>query len=118
VVIAGMWYAELAAHVCRKDRSIMSTQPSSIALAGPNGEALVRKTPGVCGGDACIRETRIMVWLLVAYMRDGVTDESLLENYPSLEPVDLRAAREYYANHKAEIDEAIALNESEDDEEV
>ncbi len=25
----------------------------------------IQKTPGVCGGDACIRETRIPVWVLV-----------------------------------------------------
>jgi uncharacterized protein (DUF433 family) len=98
--------------------SMMSTQPSTVVLAGPNGEALVRKTPDVCGGDACIRETRIMVWLLIAYMRDGLTDESLLENYPSLVRADLHAAREYYASHRAEIDEAITLNESEDAEDV
>ena len=25
----------------------------------------IQKTPGVCGGDACIRQTRIPVWVLV-----------------------------------------------------
>ncbi|HLW67594.1 MAG TPA: DUF433 domain-containing protein [Gemmataceae bacterium] len=37
----------------------------------------VRKTPGVCGGDACIRNTRIPVWLLVAWMKDGLNDERI-----------------------------------------
>jgi len=25
----------------------------------------IEKTPGLCGGDACIRQTRIPVWVLV-----------------------------------------------------
>ena len=25
----------------------------------------IQKTPGLCGGDACIRQTRIPVWVLV-----------------------------------------------------
>jgi uncharacterized protein (DUF433 family) len=42
---------------------------SEVVLHGRNGEALVQKTSGVCGGEACIRDTRIMVWLLVSLMR-------------------------------------------------
>src|SRR6516164_3303067 len=31
----------------------------------------VQKTPDVCGGDACIRRTRIPVWLLVRHRQLG-----------------------------------------------
>jgi hypothetical protein len=31
----------------------------------------IRKTPGVCGGGACVGRTRIPVWLLIAYLNDG-----------------------------------------------
>ncbi|MCU0542788.1 MAG: DUF433 domain-containing protein [Oscillatoriaceae cyanobacterium Prado104] len=34
----------------------------------------IQKTPGVMGGEACIRQTRIPVWLLVSYRRQGASD--------------------------------------------
>src|SRR5205823_922299 len=34
----------------------------------------ITKTPGVCGGDACIRGHRIPVWVLVGYRRLGLPD--------------------------------------------
>jgi uncharacterized protein (DUF433 family) len=84
---------------------------SQVVLAGPAGEPLIRKTPDVCGGDACIRETRIMVWLLVALERQGMTDAELIENYPGLTGDDLRAAWEYARLHPEEVEEAITANE-------
>ncbi len=71
----------------------------------------IEKTPNVCGGDARIANTRIPVWLLVAYRRDGVPDERLLEFYPSLTLGDLAAAWWYYAQHGPEIDAAIQSQE-------
>lgn len=91
---------------------------SEVVLAGPNGEALVRKTPDVCGGEARIRNSRIMVWLLVSFMRQGMTDGELLANYPTLTAEDLDAARVYYRQHPDEIDEAIAANENDEDEDA
>lgn len=35
---------------------MLNTFESRIVLTNPRGEALVRKTPNVCGGDACIRK--------------------------------------------------------------
>src|SRR5437764_9443175 len=92
-----------------------NTAQSQVMLAGPGGEPLIRKTPGVCGGDACIRETRIMVWLLVALKRQGLTDATLLENYPGLTGRDLEAAWEYARLHPEEIEEAIAADERDED---
>ena len=40
----------------------------------------VQKTPGVCGGHACIRNTRIPVWVLVSLRQQGANDRELLEN--------------------------------------
>ena len=77
------------------------------------GELLahISKTPGVCGGDACIRNTRITVWLLVAMKSDGVSDEEVLADYPELTADDLAAASEYYRQNKDEIDAAMAEQE-------
>jgi uncharacterized protein (DUF433 family) len=91
---------------------------SEVVLTGPGGEPLVRKTPGVCGGEACIRDSRIMVWLLVSFMRQGMTDAEIHSNYPTLTTADLDAARVYYRQHPEEIDAAIAANERDDDEDA
>ena len=75
----------------------------------------VTKTPGVCGGDACIHGHRIPVWVLVGYRRLGKTDADLLRAYPSLTPADLEAAWEYAAANPEEIDRAIRDNEEGED---
>lgn len=95
---------------------MIHAQRSEVVLSGPNGEALVQKTPDVCGGDACIRNSRIMVWLLVAFKNGGMSEHDLLENYPTLSSTDLAAAWEYYRQHPQEIDEAIRQNEQDEDE--
>jgi uncharacterized protein (DUF433 family) len=71
----------------------------------------IQKTPGVCGGDACIRNTRITVWGLVSYRKLGLSDQRILEAIQGLTPEDLTAAWDYYGKNKEEIDEAIRLNE-------
>ncbi|HMF16217.1 MAG TPA: DUF433 domain-containing protein [Gemmataceae bacterium] len=90
------------------------TKNSQVVLSGAGGKCLIRKTPGVCGGDACIRSTRIMVWLLVDLKHQGASDQEILEGYPTLTPEDLQAAWEYYRQHPQEIDDAIAGQEDED----
>src|SRR5438445_6290418 len=67
----------------------------------------VTKTPGVCGGEPCIRNTRHTVAGLVEWKRQGLTDERILEHHPDLTQADLDTAWEYYANHRDEIDQAI-----------
>ncbi|MBY0522404.1 MAG: DUF433 domain-containing protein [Gemmataceae bacterium] len=86
----------------------MRTQKSEGVLFGPNGEALIRKTPGVCGGDACIRMTRIPISTLVEARQQGATDQRLLESFGvSLTQADLDAAWVYYKQHQQEIDREI-----------
>jgi uncharacterized protein (DUF433 family) len=72
----------------------------------------VQKTPGVCGGRACIRNARITVWGLVNSRRLGADDKQIPENILGLTPDDLQAAWAYYAEHTAEIDEDIRDNEA------
>jgi uncharacterized protein (DUF433 family) len=72
----------------------------------------VQKTPGVCGGRACIRNTRITVWGLVNSRRLGAADEQILKNIVGLTPDDLDAAWEYYREHSAEINADIRDNEA------
>jgi len=67
----------------------------------------IRKTPNVMGGDACIRETRIPVWLLVSCRRLGLSEAKLLENYPGLSATDLANAWAYAAAYPDEIEITI-----------
>lgn len=71
---------------------------------------MIVKTPGVCGGDACVRGTRIAVWILVRSRQMGRSDGQILEDYPQLTQGDLRAAFAYALAHAEEIDRAIQDN--------
>lgn len=87
------------------------SKSSAVVLSGPHGEALIRKTPGVSGGDACLRSTRIPVWLLAEYRRLGMADDKILESYPGvLDQADLDAAWAYQAAHPREIEQALWHN--------
>jgi len=74
-------------------------------------DSTIERTPGVCGGDARIRGTRIPVWLLVGYRKDGVSDIELLDMYPSLTLSELSAAWWYYARHHDEVEQSIREQE-------
>ncbi|BAU08314.1 DUF433 domain-containing protein [Fischerella thermalis CCMEE 5330] len=77
-------------------------------MSQPTQKNLIQKTPGVCGGNARIRDTRITVWTLVSFRQQGASEEELLRNYPGLTPQDLEAAWSYYQEHLQEIDQLIA----------
>jgi uncharacterized protein (DUF433 family) len=71
----------------------------------------IHKTPGICGGAARIRDTRIPVWTIVAYQQQGAPNSELLYNYPGLTLQDLQAVVNYYELNREEIDRQIAENE-------
>ncbi|MCL1467612.1 DUF433 domain-containing protein [Argonema galeatum] len=73
----------------------------------------IEKTPGVCGGSACIANTRIPVWVLVDARRLGITESQLLDDYPTLSAVDLVNAWNYAEAFPDEIETAIQENNEE-----
>lgn len=73
-------------------------------------KTFIRHTPGVCGGEACIRMTRIAVWMLEEARRAGASDAELLADYPDLTRGDLEAAWQYVSTHAEEIENAIRAN--------
>ena len=75
----------------------------------------ITKTPGVCGGDACIRGHRIPVWCVVGLRQLGASDAKILDAYPSITFEDLEAALDYYATNREEIDRNIRENEEDED---
>ena len=72
----------------------------------------IEQTPGVCGGDPCIRETRIPVWVLERGRQLGYTEAELLTDYPSLQAQDLVNAWSYVRAHPKEIEQQILENEN------
>ena len=75
----------------------------------------ISKQPDRCGGEACVRDTRITVWGLVSYRQLGMIDAAVLKAVQGLTPADLEAAWEYSAANVDEIDRAIRANEEGDD---
>lgn len=75
-------------------------------------DSRITKTPGVCGGDACLRGTRHTVWGLVESHKQGATDKQILQSHPSLTQEQLNAAWDYYRANPMEIERAIWENEA------
>jgi uncharacterized protein (DUF433 family) len=67
----------------------------------------IRKTPDVCGGDACIRDTRITVWGLVESKRLGLSDADILQNIVGLTAGDLDCAWAYFQENQEEIERVL-----------
>lgn len=82
--------------------------------AARRGDAsFVRRTPGVCGGRACVRDTRVPIWVVVQMVRLGRAEVDLLTDLPTLVEADLDAVWSYYRTHPTEIELDIAENNDE-----
>jgi uncharacterized protein (DUF433 family) len=53
--------------------------------------------PTVCHGKACIKDTRIMVSVILDNLAAGLSPEEILHSYPSLSREAIRAAITYAA---------------------
>jgi uncharacterized protein (DUF433 family) len=88
--------------------------PSSPLLEGARVASQlswISKKPNRCGGDACVRDTRITVRGLVAYKRLGLSDAEIIQAVPGLTAADLEAVWGYAAINELEIEQAIRANE-------
>src|SRR5437773_179976 len=86
-------------------------RPRRTTMPGPTeAPTPITRRPGVCGGDACVRGTRVMVWLLVLMRRGGRSDADLLADYPALTQADLDASWDFYRQNPVEIEQAIWLS--------
>ena len=66
----------------------------------------ISKTPGVCGGRACIAGHRIRVMdIVIQYERVGLSPAQIVQDvYPSITVADVHAAIAYYLDHRDEIE--------------
>lgn len=71
----------------------------------------ITKTPGVCGGKACIAGTRIAVWIIIARLQTGATPDEIATIYQqSLTIGDVHAAIAYYHDNTDEIEAIFESN--------
>lgn len=72
----------------------------------------VAAVSGVCGGEPVIRGTRFPVRSIVVYvLRQGMTADEVVREWPHLKPAQVYDALSYYHDHKAEIDALIRRHE-------
>ena len=55
------------------------------------------------GGRPCIRGLRISVYDVLAMLSDGMTEVEILEDFPEMEPADIRACLAYAADREHNV---------------
>lgn len=71
----------------------------------------IESRPEVCGGEPCVAQTRIPIWVLEQCRRLGVSESDILRSYPLLRAEDLTNAWAYVRAHSVEIEAQIIDNE-------
>jgi uncharacterized protein (DUF433 family) len=69
------------------------------------------KVPGKLGGRAHVSGTKLPVWGIVSYLKEGQSKKDILEGFPSLTSEGFDAAISYYAEHREEIEQDYADNQ-------
>jgi len=65
----------------------------------------ITKTPGVCGGKACIAGHRIRVMdIVLCHEMRGYSPDEIVEMFPGITLADVHAALTYYFDHRQEIE--------------
>lgn len=57
----------------------------------------ITATPGVMGGQPCIRDMRFPVKTIVHMVAQGMSTEQILDEHPDLESADIQQALEFAA---------------------
>jgi len=71
----------------------------------------IEKVADRCGGRAVVAGTRLRVSLILAWYRDGMTAEQIVEQYPQLRPADVHDALAYAYDHPDEIEADLAADD-------
>ena len=51
--------------------------------------------PNICGGEPCIKGTRIPVHIILSHLATGEDYDTILKNFPNIEKEDILACLEY-----------------------
>lgn len=76
----------------------------------------ITKTPGVCGGRACIAGHRIRVMdIVVWYEMRGYRPEQIVDLFPGISLADVYAALAYYFDNREEIEAEFRKDDETDE---
>lgn len=64
--------------------------------------------PGKRGGRPCVRGLRISVYDVLAMLAEGIPETEILEDFPELEPADIRACLAYAARREQSVVKLVA----------
>lgn len=84
----------------------------SLNPEAPTEHPHITQTPGVCGGRAVVRGTRIPVKVLVGYYRMNYNITEILAGFPTLTAAQFYDALSYYYDRQAEIDADLEADEA------
>ena len=71
-------------------------------------ENRITRTPGICGGKACIAGHRVRVLDVVAWHEhQGMTPDEIVSHVPTITLGDVHAALAYYFDHIEEIQQEM-----------
>ena len=59
--------------------------------------------PNICGGEACIKGTRIPVHVILSHLAAGESIDSILRNFPRISNDDIKACLERSGNSECII---------------
>jgi len=109
----GVWCSDVAYEMAKIQDILITHGSTSNAASNQKGGISIVRTPGVCGGRARISGTRIPVWTVESFWRDGASDQQILKAYPSLMSNHLDAVRKYVLDHAEEIERDMVDQEAE-----
>ena len=75
-------------------------------------DAMLARTPGVCGGLIRIDGTRITVHRVATLYKQGQTAEDIAQTYSHLSLSQVYAALAYYHANRAEIESELAASDA------
>lgn len=76
-------------------------------------DALLVKTPGICGGRIRIEGTRITVHRVALLYKQGQQPEEILQSYPHLKLSQIYTALAYFHANRDEIERELAVQDAE-----
>jgi len=71
-------------------------------------EDRIARTPGVCGGKACIAGHRVRVLdIVVWHAHQGMSPDEIVSHVPTITLADVHAALAYYFDHIEEVQQEM-----------
>jgi uncharacterized protein (DUF433 family) len=87
-----------------------------MAITTKTEHPYIVKQEGVCGGRAIIKGTRIPVWVIAGWVKQGHSPQEIQGMYSWLTLAQIHDALSYYYDHQQEIDEDFQANNPSDEE--